>query len=448
MVSDGKSEYPVVCGAPNVRQGLKVAFATVGATLPDGTSIKKSKIRGELSLGMICSERELGLGEGHSGILELDGEHEVGISVDEIFGWKDTCVEIEVTPNRADWLSHIGVARELAAKYGKELRLPQVDESLELVDEDEGYRVRCEDEEACPRYTGRIVHGLTMGQTPDWMRRRLLAIGQRPINAVVDCSNYLLHESGQPNHAFDLKKLAGKELVVRRAKKGETCVTLDDQKRSLKPSHLVIADEKGPAALAGLMGGNRTEVSDDTTDLLLEVANFDPKTVRAMRRDLGMNTDASYRFERGCDQEMIPWVQCRLAQLLTQCCGGAASPRAMQALGKSADIPRCLFRALEASAARPGGGAPDRADHEDPGAPADLRQDGRGEGESGVWVQAPSFRHDLLEEVDAIEEIARLYGYDNIPVARPSPHVASRAPGEGGDPPTSSAPASFGRRVP
>ncbi len=421
VVSDGATEYPVVCGAPNVRQGLKVAFATPGATLPDGTTIKKSKIRGEVSLGMICSERELGLGEGHSGILELDGTHAIGTSVDEIFGWKDTCVEIEVTPNRPDWLSHIGVARELAAKYGKELRLPQVDEKLELALEDEGYRVRCEDEGACPRYTGRIVHGLAMAKTPEWMRRRLLAIGQRPINAVVDCSNYLLHECGQPNHAFDLKKIEGKEIIVRRAKKGETCVTLDEQKRALEPSHLVIADAKGPAALAGLMGGNRTEVSDDTTDLLLEVANFDPQTVRAMRRDLGMNTDASYRFERGCDQEMIPWVQSRLVQLLTQCCGGTASSRAIQALGKSLPSPASFFvrskqvrRLLGVELST--GQITKILDRLQISA-----QEGEEEGESGVWVKAPSFRRDLLEEVDAIEEIARLYGYDNIPVRDRAP---------------------------
>lgn len=421
VVTDGETEYPVVCGAPNVRQGLKVAFATPGATLPDGTTIKKSKIRGEVSLGMICSERELGLGEGHSGILELDEKERVGSPVDEIFGWKDTCVEIEVTPNRPDWLSHIGVARELAAKYGKELRLPEVDETLELVEEDEGYRVRCVDEEACPRYTGRIVHGLKMGKTPEWMRRRLLAIGQRPINAVVDCSNYLLHECGQPNHAFDLKKFEGKEVIVRRAKKGETCVTLDDQERTLKPSHLVIADAKGAAALAGLMGGSRTEVSDDTTDLLLEVANFDPQTVRAMRRDLGMNTDASYRFERGCDQQLIPWVQSRLVQLLQQCCAGTASPCAIQALGKASTAPAAFF--VRSKQVRRVLGVELSTEQitkilERLQIAAQAGEDG---GEGGVWVEAPSFRRDLLEEVDAIEEIARLYGYDNIPVRDRAP---------------------------
>ncbi len=432
VVSDGKTEFPVVCGAPNVRQGLTVAFATPGSTLPDGTTIKKTKIRGEVSLGMICSERELGLGDGQSGILELDEQYEVGRGMDELFGWKDTCVEIEVTPNRPDWLSHIGVARELAAKYGKELRLPQVNHTVEMVDEDEGFRAKCEDEEACPRYTGRIVRGIQMRETPPWMRRRLLAIGQRPINAVVDCSNYLLHECGQPNHAFDLNKIKGNEIVVRRAKKGERCVTLDDQVRELSPQHLVIADREGPAALAGLMGGSRTEVSDDTSDLLLEVANFDPITVRGMRRDLGMNTDASYRFERGCDQELIPWVQSRLAELLASCCGGTASPKAFQALGK-APAPSAHFFMRSSQVERLLGVRVETAEmtrilHR-LGISAEKAER---EGETGLWVRQPSFRRDLLEEVDAIEEIARLYGYDKIPARDRAPMLlpARRETGE------------------
>ncbi len=206
-VTTGDEEFSVVCGAPNVRAGLKVAFAAPGAVLPGGLKIKKAKIRGELSLGMICSESELELGEGHDGIMELADDAVVGSSVDAIFGWKDTCIEIEVTPNRPDWLSHIGVARELGARYGKSLRMPSLGAEIEMVPEDEGYRAVCEDADGCPRYTGRLLRGISLGETPEWMKRRLIAIGQRPINAVVDCSNYVLHECGQPNHAFDLARL-------------------------------------------------------------------------------------------------------------------------------------------------------------------------------------------------------------------------------------------------
>ena len=440
-VSTGEAEFPVVCGAPNVRKGLKVAFAKVGAVLPGDFRIKKSKIRGEVSEGMICSERELGLGEGHTGILELHESAAVGTPAEELLGWKDTCIEIEVTPNRPDWLGHIGVARELAARYDSPLRIPELRGTVELVEEDEGYKAVCEDPDACPRYTGRIVHGIQLGETPEWMRRRLVTIGQRPINAVVDCSNYLLHECGQPNHAFDLKLLKGGTIHARRARAQEKCITLDGQQRELNEEHLVIADDERAVALAGLMGGKETEVSAETTDLLLEVAIFDPQTIRRMRRSLAMSTDASYRFERGCDFEAVPWAQQRLADLITAICGGEARPAAFEGRGTPPPGGRRFF--LRATQIRRVLGVDIPLDEAaailhkldiPTTLPSPSSQTGTmGSDEVGsLEVEQPSFRHDLHEEIDAIEEVARLHGYDRIPIEDRAPMLrpAQRSPKE------------------
>jgi len=420
-VSTGPEEFAVVCGAPNVRKGLKVVFARVGAVLPGDFKIKKSKIRGEISEGMICSERELGLGDGHTGIMELDDDVAIGTAAEDLFGWRDTCIEIEVTPNRPDWLSHIGVARELAAHYRTDLRIPPVEGEVELVEEDEGWKAVCDDPDACPRYTGRILRGIDAAPTPQWMRRRLLAIGQRPINAVVDCSNYVLHECGQPNHAFDLSRLSGKTIHVRRARAGEKLVTLDGVERELGPSHLVIADEEKPVALAGLMGGQATEVSEQTRDLLLEVATFDPQAVRRMRRDLVMSTDASYRFERGTDLEMVQWAQRRLGDLITRICGGRARPVAFEGKGTPPALPSAFVLRRRQVRRIVGVDLPlgeIQAILERLQIPAEVSADAPQE---ELRVHPPSFRRDLLEEIDAVEEVARLYGYDRIPTPDRAP---------------------------
>jgi phenylalanyl-tRNA synthetase beta chain len=430
-VSDGQTEYPVVCGAPNVRAGLTVAFATPGAVLPNGLEIKKAKIRGEVSLGMICSADELALGDDHSGILELEEDLAAGTPVDRLWGWEDHCIEIEVTPNRPDWLSHIGVARELAARYRTALILPDLGPSVEVADRDGDWTAVCEDEAGCPRYSGRLLRGVTVGESPEWMRRRLEAIGQRPINAVVDCSNYVLHECGQPNHAFDLSRLRGRTILVRRARPGERLVTLDGQERSLKHEHLVIADDEGAVALAGVMGGEATEVGAGTSGLLLEVANFDPGTIRRMRRDLGMNTDASYRFERGVDPALVAWAQRRLAHLITQICGGTASTCFFEGLGRPTRKPAPFF--VRAAQVHRVLGVPvpveemsgilDRLD-----IPNEIASEG---GREGLRVHPPSFRPDLVEEIDAIEEVARLYGYERIPVAERAPMLRPAERGRG-----------------
>ncbi len=431
-VATGEDEVSVVCGATNVRAGLKVALALPGAVLPGGVTIRKSKIRGEHSAGMICSERELGLGAAHEGILELPEGSAVGRALDELFGYTDTRIEVEVTPNRPDWLSHQGVARELAAFYQRPLRPPDPGPAAAVAASADGWEVAVEDRTGCPRYLGRIVRGVTVGPSPLWLRLRLLAIGQRPINAVVDASNLVLHELGHPNHVFDLARLHGRRIVVRQARGGERITTLDGVERALASHHLVIADEQHAVALAGVMGGAGSQVDAGSTDLLLEAACFHPGTIRRMRRELGLSTDASYRFERGVDFEGVPLASRRLAALIVQVAGGAAAPQAFEGRGAPPPAPARFF--VRASQIRRLLGielAPAQASELLARLSIEASPAARN-GEPGVEVVQPSFRPDLLEEVDALEEIARHHGYDRIPVHERPPLLrpAERTPRE------------------
>lgn len=427
----GDEALDIVCGAPNARAGIHVAVATVGAVLPGDFKIKKGKIRGQVSLGMICSEKELGLGQGHEGILELAGDTAIGTPFDELYGVRDTVVEFEVTPNRPDWLSHIGVARELVAHYGGALRVPEVDADVAVAAEDEGWTIRIDDPEACWRFRGRLIDGVTVGPSPWWMRKRLLAIGQRPINAVVDASNYVLHECGHPNHCFDRDKIHGQTVIIRRAKDGESFTTLDDAARTLNAEHLLVADAQGGMALAGIMGGADSEVDDTTTKLLLEVAVFDPQVVRKGRRAEVLSTDASYRFERGVDHDAVPWASARLAQLIEKVAGGVVHDVVIEATGSRPARPEPFFvrhgqieRLLGVEVARDevlrilaGLEIPAEATTED--------------GAEGIRVNCPSFRHDLVGEVDVIEEIGRHYGFDRLPENARVPMVAPARRGRG-----------------
>ena len=408
-VHDGEQELQVVCGASNVREGLLVALALPGAVLPGDVKIRKSKIRGEESSGMICSERELELGQGHEGILELS-EGRVGQPLDALFGYDDDCIEIEVTPNRPDWLSHLGVARELAAAYRRPLRLPPTGPECELVAQDRSWSVRIEDPQACMRFTGRLIDGVQMGPSPIWLRQRLMAIGLRPINAVVDASNYVLHECGQPTHVFDRAKLAPSTIVVRRAKQGERLTTLDGIERELS-DQLLIADTKHGLGLGGILGGASSEVDAQSRDLFVEAAEFAPQVVRRGRRALGLNTDASYRFERGIDPARLDWASRRVSELIVAHAGGEASARVIEACGSPRPQPARFF-VRSAQAKRVIGVELDVAEMA-----ASLARLGivARVAEAGVEVEAPSFRHDLSEEIDAIEELARHYGYDKLP---------------------------------
>ena len=308
-VDDGTGvPLDVVCGAPNVTVGALYPFARSGTTMPDGTRLERRKIRGAVSNGMLCSARELGLGEDHKGILALTIDAAPGTPFLSVVPVGDVRYEIDVLPNRPDLLSHIGLARELSALTGIEMQTPSELASIAPLPPATtapaagtvaGVTVRIEDGEACARYAAVVVRGLTIGPSPDWLRDRLQSIGLRSISNVVDITNYFLHGFGQPMHAFDLAKLAGPAIVVRRARVGERITTLDGVERALTAEMLVIADGERAAAVAGVIGGRDSEVTATTTDILLEVASFEPRQVRRTRRALGVNTDASHRFERG-----------------------------------------------------------------------------------------------------------------------------------------------------
>ncbi|HEX8430358.1 MAG TPA: phenylalanine--tRNA ligase subunit beta, partial [Longimicrobium sp.] len=332
-VNAGGAELQVVCGAPNVEAGGLYPFAPVGATLPGGMTIGKAKLRGETSEGMLCSARELGLGRDHSGLMTLNGDFQPGTSFVDALGLDDFRLLIDVTPNRAELLSHIGVARELAPGGVAGVELPAIPGGASAAlpmrsgtdaGEIDGVSVSIDDAEGCPRYACATVRGVRVGPSPEWLATRLRAVGLRPINNVVDATNYVLFELGQPMHAFDLHKLRESRLRVRRAYEGETLTTLDGVERSLVPGDLLITDGAGAVAVAGVMGGSNSEVDDATVDLFLECALFDPRSVRRTRTRLGLSTDASYRFERGVDAELQPIALARLVELIVATAGGAA----------------------------------------------------------------------------------------------------------------------------
>ncbi|HSM59412.1 MAG TPA: phenylalanine--tRNA ligase subunit beta, partial [Longimicrobiales bacterium] len=331
-VDGGEGAVQVICGAPNVRAGAWYPFAPVGATLPGELRIKKSKIRGVYSEGMLCSARELGLGTDHTGILEISGDFAPGDSFVRALGLDDVTMDVEVTANRGDLLSHVGVARELVDGTTGSVCLPSVPgdpgyEPAWLEDPREARAgevgIRIEDGDLCWRYLGAVIRGVEVGPSPAWLQERLRGAGARPINNVVDATNYVMLELGQPLHAFDLHRLGGRSIVVRRARPDEArFTTLDEEERTLTGDMLMICDAERPVAIGGVMGGRNSEVDADTTDVLLECALFDPGSIRATRRALGMSTDASYRFERGVDPEGLRGALERAVRVILATAGG------------------------------------------------------------------------------------------------------------------------------
>ena len=417
----------VVCGAPNVTAGKFYPFAPTGTTLPGGLTIQKRKIRGHTSNGMLCSARELGLGEEHDGIMELDVDVAPGTPFLSAVDVGDTKLVVDVLPNRPDLLSHLGLAREVAAVTGTDMQLPDIGVSGIEIPEPKRFRragnaggivLHLEDARLATRYMGAVIRGVKVGTSPQWLADRLAAVGSRSINNVVDATNYILHELGQPVHAFDLDsvdpepKMPEKTIVVRSAKDGETLVTLDGVTRKLTSDMTVIADSVNPIALAGVMGGQSTEVGENTTDIFVEVATFDTPRTRRTRRAAGLSTDASYRFERGVDVAVAPRALNRVSALIVALAGGtvehapvdlyagdaARTPivlrtsRVARVLGVSLDASRIaqLLKSI--------------------GCAADVE-----EGNAAIHVIAPSWRRDLVAEVDLIEEVARLHGYDALP---------------------------------
>lgn len=418
-VDDGTGELlEVVCGAPNVVVGAKYPFARTGTTMPAGLVIERRKIRGFTSNGMLCSPRELGLGDDHDGIMTLDTDAAPGTPLLDVLPLGDVRLAVDVMPNRPDLLSHLGVAREVAALTGVTLRIPAELGALRAVKRvtrgessatSGGVTVRVEDPSDCPRYCGVIVRGVKVGPSPEWLRRRVESVGGRSISNVVDATNYVLYGFGQPVHAFDLARLGGGRIVVRRARSGERLVTLDGTARALTPEVLTIADATDAVALAGIMGGQASEVTDATKDILLEVATFSPRVVRAGRRQLGMSTEASYRFERGIDDAAVPRIATIAAALLASVAGGTVE--AMLDVGS----PAKRRKPVVLDPARVGRLLGDRVSAAE--TTRLLKSVGFGVAKSGksLRVAPPSWRHDVSRDVDLVEEVARLRGYDRLP---------------------------------
>ena len=418
-VSTGGERYRVVCGAPNVRAGARAAFAPPGAALPAGRRVAAATIRGTASEGMLCSEAELGVGEDAGGILLLGPDAPVGGDLVNHLGLDDAILEVEVTPNRPDCLSILGIAREVAALAGGRLRPPDcsVRESPSVTTA--GWRITIEDPQLCPRYAARLIADVTVGPSPSWLAQRLRAVGLRPINNVVDVTNYVLWELGHPLHAFDGDLLTDRHVVIRRARPGEALVTLDGQSRSLGDAMLVIADAARAVAVAGVMGGANSEVRGSTRTVLLESAYFAPASIRRTAKALGLSTEASYRFERGADIEGLRDALDRAARLIAELGAGQVASGVLDAYPaprRPLAVPLRLDRIQ-----RVVGACPPR-----PVVASILR--GLGfpgtEREGGFEVVVPAFRRDVAIEDDLVEEVARIWGYDKIPSTLPSGTLA------------------------
>ena len=429
----------VVCGAPNVAAGQKIAFAAEGAQLfsprtGELEKLKPARIRGVMSSGMVCSALELGLGEDHEGIIVLDGEAPTGMPLVDHLG--DAILDTEVTPNRPDCLSVLGIAHEVAAIVGERVAEPDHSYAEEGQAIETQISIEIADPDLCYRYTASLVTGLEIGPSPQWLQDTLIKAGQRPINSVVDITNYVMLEYGQPLHAFDLDAVKERTIVVRAALPGEVLITLDGEKRTLDPPMLVIADAHDAVGLAGVMGGADSEIHEGTTSVLLESANFDAINTRRTRSALGINTGASYRFERGIRAELAPLALRRATQLILQLCGGRAakgiidlypgrtepsavrisSARIKQVIGAEFDMSKVadILSSLGFEKTDEPQGAS--------GDPPSRDQD------RILWMKPPYWRSDISVEDDLVEEVVRSVGYDNIPTTMLSASIPHHEP--------------------
>ncbi|MCZ6918263.1 MAG: phenylalanine--tRNA ligase subunit beta [Gemmatimonadetes bacterium] len=417
-VNNGSSVVEVVCGASNVTAGKKYPYAAVGSVLPGGTKLKGRKIRGIASNGMLCSPDELGLGTDHAGILELDTDADAGTPLLDVLPIGDFCLDVEVTPNRPDLLSHQGIARDLGAAMGLPVKLPKIPgapadtrapERVEQRGTVGGVEIAIEDEQGCPRFTAAVIKGVKMGPSPEWLQTRLQSVGQRPINNVVDATNYMMLELNQPMHAYDLHKLAGPALIARRGRANEKLVTLDGQEHTLDEEMTLICDADAPAGIGGVMGGRDSEVSEATTDVVLEAANFEAKRIRQTRTAAKMNTEASYRFERGMNLHGLPDALRRGVALIIAVAGGEEAGTPVDVYPKTIPTPTIFLR-LDRVTRVLGVEIPQS---EIEGYLTSLGftvgpKDGR------LAVHVPGWRPDVTREEDLIEEIARLRGYDSF----------------------------------
>ncbi|MFZ0449946.1 MAG: phenylalanine--tRNA ligase subunit beta [Desulfatiglandaceae bacterium] len=412
MVDSGKERSQVVCGALNLQAGAMALLALPGARLPNGTVVDESEIRGQLSRGMLLAEDELGLTDDHSGILLLPEETAPGQLISEVLSLPDWVLDISITPNRADCVCVLGVAREIAAITGEKLRLPEI-ELRESGPEIEGFSsVTIEDPSGCPRYTAGLLQDITLETSPFWMRYRLFHAGVRNINSIVDVTNYVMMEMGQPLHAFDYNRLKENRIVVKRASAGDRFSTLDGQTRILTDETLMICDSDRFVGIAGIMGGLNSEIFAGTANVLVESAYFDPVTIRRSAKYLGLSTEASYRFERGIDIEGVPRALKRSLDLMVQLSGGVVASGILDNYPRPYAHREIKFRPDRCNAylgtALSGESMSDYL--------RSLEMDVRKESEELLTVIPPSFRVDINREVDLMEEVARLHGYNEIPV--------------------------------
>ena len=415
-VSTGAQRFSVICGAPNTAVGVRAAFAPPGAVLPGNRAIGATTIRGVASEGMLCSERELGLGEEHeAGILALEADAPPGADLVTHLRLDDVVLEVEITPNRPDCLSVVGVARELSALTGAPLRAPRIVLTESSVDVNTLARVRIEDPDLCHRFTGRVISDVKIGPSPAWMAARLRAVGLRPISNVVDVTNYVMWEIGHPLHAFDAAMVTDQTIVVRRAHANERLKTLDGQDRALDSSMLLIADPRRGLGIAGVMGGADSEVTASTTRVLLESAYFLPASIRRTSRSLGLKTDAAYRFERGADIEALVDGSARAAQLIRELAGGTIARGMIDVYPTPHTVPQVRLRMSRVR--RLLGVAPDTQTAASILRGLGLPTETRGE---ELDVAIPSFRRDLTMEDDLVEEVIRVWGYDRVPTTLPA----------------------------
>ena len=420
-VTAGGDSFKVVCGAPNVRAGMIVPLALPGAQLADGSTLREAVIRGQASHGMLCSPKELGLGEDADGIWDLPPETPVGIPLGEAMGLDDVILEVSITPNRGDCLSILGIAREASAVCRTQLIPPDFSVPETGPSIDGMTSVTVDDPLGCPRYSARMVRGVTVGPSPVWLRERVEAVGIRSINNIVDVTNFIMMELGQPLHAFDFERLRERRIVVRRASEGEKFTTLDGVERTLFADTLLICDGVGPVAVAGIMGGENSEIREDTRQVLIESAYFDPLCVRRTGKKLGLRSESSYRFERGVDPRGCIRALDRAARLMAEVGGGEVAAGRIDVYPSPYQAPELVLRVARTN--RFLGTELDvsemvevlrRIEMETEVLDADR-----------IKVRPPSFRPDITREVDLTEEIARLVGYDRVPVTSPAARIES-----------------------
>jgi phenylalanyl-tRNA synthetase beta chain len=411
QVSTGSETMQIVCGAPNARQGIKVPLARVGAVLPGDFRIKAAKLRGVESQGMLCAEAELGLSDESDGLMELPADAEVGVDLRDYLGLDDQVIEIDLTPNRADCLGLRGVVREVGLLTKTNVKNKEIQEVKSSISDI--FEVSLESNAGCSRYLGRVIRGVDVSRpSPLWLQERLRRAGLRSIDAVVDITNYVLLELGQPMHAFDLGKLSG-SINVRRSMSGESLELLDGQTVDLKPETLLITDDSGPIAMAGIMGGQSTAVGETTTDVMLEAAFFEPLALAGKARSYGLHTDASHRFERGVDFELQREAMERATRLLVDIVGGEVGPITEVCLEQELPSRPAVSLRRERIAKMLGFAMED----------AEVERILSGLGlfptakEGGWQVDVPSWRFDIAIEADLLEELARVYGYNNLPVS-------------------------------